>query len=240
MTKREYSLIFKFFRIQPIMIILILLVGCKTVNKQSSIFSSSPCQAPCWQNISPGKTTQNEVINVLSNLDFVDNKTITPRGEPWSIFDNVVIATLQSGKIKAEIYFNGDQVSLIGLSGKIDLEFSQAVQDFGEPQYIINTPMSGGMPLAPTSSFYIVAINPKQGFEYSFDTRDLSSKLKNEIQPETMLSRISFFDPNDYEKILNAGLFSTPYLTGAETKLYMRPWLGYGVIVEKYPPAIIK
>ncbi len=234
------NLMNKFSKIQLILTILILIVGCKPTNKQLSIFSSSPCQLPCWQDIYPGKTTKGEVINILSKLDFVDIETIVTRGEPWSIFDDGVIATLQSGKIKTEIYFKGDQVSLIGLSGNIDMEFSQAIQNLGEPKYIINTPMSGGMPLAPTSSFYIVAIDPEQGYEFSFDTRDLPNKLKNEIQPETMLSRISFFDPNDYEKILNAGIFSTPYLTGEETLRFMTPWSGYGSILEKYPPAIIK
>ncbi len=220
--------------------IIMFLVGCKTDNKQSSIFSSSTCHAPCWQNIYPGKTKKSEVLNILKNLDIVDTKTISTRGEPWSIFDDVITLTLQSGNIKAEIYFNGDKVSLIGLSGKIDLDFSQAVKNFGEPIYIINTPVSGGMPLSPTLSFYIVAINPEKGFEYSFDTRDLPDKLKNEIKPETVLNRVSFFSVTNYEEILNAGLFSTPYLTGAETKQYMIPWIGYGVILEKYPPAIIR
>jgi len=239
-SKTDYFLKIRVPTFIVTLLLLVILIGCKPISKQSSIFSPQICKPPCWQNIYPGKSSLIDVVDILNKLDFVDPKTISTQGEPWAIFNDVVYATLQTGKIKAEIFFLGDKVSKINFSGTINMDFSQAIEELGTPEYIINIPLSGGMPLAPTSSFNIIAIIPEQGIGYSFDTRSVEGKLKKEIQPESMITKIFFFNPNDYEIILNAGLFSTPYLTGEETQKYMIPWTGYGSILEKYPPAIIK
>ncbi len=222
------------------MLLFILLISCKSDNKQSLIFSSPTCRPPCWQNIYPGKSSLIDVVNIVKKLAFVNHDTISTQGEPWSIFDDAVYATSQTGKIRIEIYFLEDKVSKINFSGTINMVFSQAIEELGAPEYIINIPLSGGMPLDPSLSFNIIAIIPEQGIGYSFDTRNLEGNLKKDIQPESSLDKIFFFNPDDYEIILNAGLFSSPYLTGTETQKYMKPWAGYGSILEKYPPAIIQ
>lgn len=240
MNKENTHPVINILILLPTTVILVLILGCKPDNIKTSVFSSVSCISPCWQNIYPGKTEQDEVIEILNHLEFVDQKSITVRGEPWSIFNDAIYATFRSGKIKAEIYFINKKVSMMIFSGEIDLQISDAIDDFGEPKYVINIPMSGGMPLAPSSSFVIVAVNPEKGIEYSFDTRNLAGNLKKEIRADTLLGLISFFNPNDYEKILNDRLFSMAELSGEETIQYMKPWTGYGSILEKYPPAIIK
>jgi hypothetical protein len=238
MNKKLESTNLPFIRFVVIFSLIFGLGGCKQSNLQFAL-SSPNCNPPCWQNIIPGKTTEEEVINNLKNNSIVDQKSITLQGGRWNTFDDAIYSLFKNGEIKSEIYFLNGKVALMTFSGDLNTTFNQAVTAFGDPEYIINIPQWGGLPGYPDPSFSITALNPSKGIKFSYDTRDVGGNIKLELTPENKITRISYFDPNKYKNILDAGMFSEGFLKDGEAEKFMVIWNGYGEIDKKYPPAII-
>jgi hypothetical protein len=51
---------------------------------------------------------------------------------------------------------------------------------------------------------------------------------------------IGYFDPDRFNELLDAKIFSMGFLGREETVKYLNPWTGFGPIEEKYPAAFIK
>ena len=141
------------------------------------------------------------------------------------------------------VYFANGKASFIEIfhnSNKtLNLTFGEAITKLGEPEYIINTPTSGGIPGSPTTSYIVIAIHPEWGFGFGYDTRDQPASQKAEIKPENKLYVIIFFAPEFLDQLLDAGFYSTRKLGSSEIRKSWKPWDGYGSLVEKYPPAKI-
>jgi hypothetical protein len=205
-----------------------------------SVFSNLACKPPCWQNIEPGKSSEQEVISILKNIPNIDASSIITHGDRWLIFDDIVYFTLHNKEIKAEVFILNSKVSMILFSGDLNISFGEAIEVFGEPKFIINVPTYSGPPGVPSDSYEIIALQPEQGIEVAYNTKDLPNTSKSKLKPGNNTRLITFFDPNTYDKLLEAGIFSMGFLNGSQTLKYMRPWTGYGEIEEKYPPAIIE
>jgi len=208
------------------------------------ILSNPTCEPPCWKNIQPGETTKDEAFFLLKKLPEVDQTTITLRGEPWNIFEDIIYFDFKNSEVQGRVHISNGKASYIEIYGDsnrdIDVTFGEAVNELGEPEYIINVPLSGGLPLAPSTSYIVTALQPDRGFEFDYDTRYLPKAQKAELKPENKLRVIGFFDPDFFDQLLEAGFFSLGYLNASETRKYMIPWDGYGIIAEKYPPVSIR
>lgn len=214
------------------------LVACRPT--PVPILSNPSCEPPCWKNIWPGKTTKEETVSRLQELPEVDPTTITLNGKPWNIFEDAIYFYFKESKIEGHVYISNGKVSLLQIfregNRELDVTFGEAVNELGEPEYIINVPVSGGLPLAPSTSYIVTALQPGRGFEFDYDTRYLPKAQKAELKPENKLRVIGFFDPAFFDQLLDAGFFSLGYLNASETRKYMIPWDGYGILAEKYPP----
>lgn len=204
----------------------------------------STCKSPCWKNIQLGETTKDEAISILKTLPEVDQTTTTLNGKRWNIFEEIIYFGLKDSEVVGRIYFSNGKASFIEIfhdsNGELSITFEDAISQLGEPQYIINIPISGGLPLAPNTSHIIIAVQPEQGFGYNFDTRNQPASQKGELRAENKLRAITFFDPEFFDQLLEAGFFSLGNFNASATRKYMVPWDGYGVLGEKYPPAAIK
>jgi hypothetical protein len=205
-----------------------------------TILSAPTCSPPCWQNITPGKSSVEETKALLGDIALVDKNSIVVRGKPWDIFDEVIYFKLRSRGITADIYFLEGKVSMIVFSGDLDITLGKVVVEYGEPEYIANVPLYGGMPLAGTFSYGITAFESEQGLAFAYDTRDLPKKLKTEITPDIRITLFFYFDPGVFSKLLESGLFFRLQNGGIDAQKSLMPWTGYGNIEEKYPPAVIE
>jgi len=185
-------------------------------------------------NIIPGKTTKQEVLTLLKGNSLIDTNSIITFGEPWNSFNDVGVFSISSN-IEGNIYFVNDIVVFLGFFGDLNISFSRAIEELGEPEYIVNIPMN-----IPNKTNEIFALIPKNGINFAYNTHDMGIKSKSEIIPENKITRVGFFDPSYFDYLLEAGTFSEGFLDSVQTKEYMVPWTGYGDIEEKYPPANIK
>ena len=219
-------------------LVFILLTSCEQTNVP--VLNNLTCEPPCWKGIYPGETTEEEVALILNSLPEVDQSSISFNGQPRDIFDDVIYFKFKKSELQGWISIFNGKASLIQIFGEgnrnIGITFGEAVNKLGEPKYIINIPTSGGVPLSPTTSYIIIAVQPERGFDFDFDTRDLPAFRKTELRPENTLRVISFFDPEFFDQLIEAGFFSLGRLHASETRKYWIPWDGYGNIAEKYPP----
>jgi hypothetical protein len=234
MKKYIFSVNHKTISIILILYFLLSLTGCLQTVKEFPLVTSTNCFPPCWVNIVPGRTTKQEVITILKESSIIDSKSIVIKGESWNSFNDVVLFTTLSNNIDGEIYFVDDIAVFIGLYGDININFSNAIERLGEPEYIINIPMYN-----PNKSYEIFALIPKDGVNFAYNTQDKGITSKSEITQENKITRVDFFDPNFFDYLSEAGTFSEGFLDSIQTKKYMVPWSGYGELDQKYPSAAI-
>ncbi|MCB0118177.1 MAG: hypothetical protein H6634_08095 [Anaerolineales bacterium] len=215
-----------------ILLVLLFITACANSKEEKTILDRANCILPCWNGIIAGKTTKDELINILKNSLDIDQKSIKITNEPWNMFDNQIyfsfhqIWTLnQKPRERGNAYLKNDKVSKLALCGEIKTTIGDIVEQAGEPKDII----SG-------DNFYggrtVILTNLSIGISYSYTT-DLD---KLEITPDTQISCLEIFDPLLYDDMLEAKFFSNGYYNAEETLKAQYPWNGYGNLDEKYPP----
>jgi len=169
----------KIFRL-ALLITIILICGC--TSPYPSKILDSDCAAPCWRDIKPGETPQDELLTQLSEMPYVKPASITI-GHPWNIFSNIIKLETITGE-KAEINLLDDIVAQITFSGKKLTTFEQSVEKFGEPDYIINLQSFGpGFLFGDAQHNFILALKPKKGIMYGYDSYYVPKSQRSEILP---------------------------------------------------------
>jgi hypothetical protein len=210
----------------------IFLVGCGSRPKQQSVFENPVCETPCWDNIRPGVTTKEDALTILSKIDGI-NQSIVDHNEPVNEFDDWIDFRIHEGQptyTSGGIYLLDNRVTLLHLGSEYGINLQRALTLFGAPQYIL---------LLHTGFFDLVTlINPQKGISYGYSLYGAQSLSSSSIEPNVEITSIDFFDPKQYQQILNCGFLSAGILSGEETKKNLHTWDGYGSIKEKYwPPA---
>ena len=216
-----------------ILLIFLLTTACGVSPDEESILDKSSCVLPCWNRINPGQTTEAEFLEILQNLPGIDTDTIKDqKTSQGNIFDKLIFFSFRQGwtlsrrpKLHGEAAIIENIVSSFTICGAINTSMNQLVEKTGEPEHIISGNDIGG-------GRTVILINSQKGISFSFTT-----ELDNlEIVSSTQIDCVDTFDSSLYEKMLDAGLFSSGYYNAEETKRVWYPWNGYGNLDEKYPP----
>jgi len=192
--------------LSPLIILLFLLEACQKDGEK--IILENPCLPPCWRNITPGKTEQEELVKILESMPDINKKTVHVLGS-WNNFDSVVEATLISKPI-INFYIQDGKVVLIFISGKLGLTYFEAMEHFGDPDVITAARTLGPSRILIGDSplLYISAMIPEIGIGFGFDTRDILMKSDEEIKPDSKITEFYYYDPEYFETLLDRGLFT--------------------------------
>ena len=229
----------------------ILIIGLFTLSAciptKSTIFQDNSCSPPCWENITPGVTTNSELELLLQEKIFLPPAQIY-HDDYYDGFRNyyygmlstqeeIVIALLQN--TASFIYFSG----LKDRRG-LGITFGDAIRLFGEPEFIIVSQCAGiqkflGIVRGPFEFICISAISPQKGVWFSSgyplpDQYELSD-LNIIFRADSEISEIAFFDPDQFEKLANKGRFSHLNFNSQQLRERLYPWAGYGDLDTKYP-----
>ncbi len=217
--------------------------GCKIPISEKfetlSIFANPTCVPPCWQNIEPGKSSEQDAISALKKVPDIDLNSIITKGEHWDIFDDIVYFSIHDESIVGRVYILDGKVAMIDFSrmefrDNLDMTFGDAIDEFGEPQYIINMPIR-----IEIAWNILLAIQPKKGIIITCDVGYIDWRSKTSLKQDSKIQYVTFFDPALYEKLLDARYISGGGLDRTDTENSMIPWNGYGKIYTLYPPAKI-
>jgi hypothetical protein len=183
----------------------------------------------------PGETEKNDLLQIIDNLPMVDVSSIWVKGGPWKEFNDTVGFSLTTGE-EFWIYLLDDKVSLVSIhpidsGGDLGFTFGDAVERFSEPESLIIVGFGGPGILWFTANHTVFyAITPEKGINFGYDVYYTPKRWRDEINPEIPISMVDFFDPDSYQVLLEARMFSMGLLGAEETLDIMRPWTGYGEI----------
>ncbi|HUI87222.1 MAG TPA: hypothetical protein VLX61_00730 [Anaerolineales bacterium] len=202
-------------------LVALFLIGCGVLSSQTNIFEHPSCSPPCWEGITPGLTTKEEALNVLSKLNMIDQPIVDPN-QAFINFDDAFPFTFYHDINRwGFIYIFDGKVSTIAFDNKLNLNLQQAVELFGNPKII----------LVEHAGEYDSAmfINPEKGisFGYRFHLDETSV-----VGPDATIDSVAFFDAKQYQSVLSSGLLSFTHLNADEILNRMRPWKGYGSIYQ--------
>jgi hypothetical protein len=217
-----------------ILLFFILITACNSFTKQETILEKSNCDLPCWNGITPGKTTEDQLLQILGNPSSVDQNSIRNENQPWNIFDNQIFFSLNQVSVlaketKIQVYLTHEIVSDMNICGDLQISMGDIVDQVSEPKSIFSNNNIAG-------DRTIVLVDPNSGIAYWYSTDPKLKESQYEINPETKIGCLGIFDPNLYEKMLDAKRFSNGIYDREETLKAQYPWNGYGNLNEKYPP----
>jgi hypothetical protein len=185
------------------------------------------CELPCWNGLTPGETTRSEALQIIEGLDGVDPDKTNDLYSPWKGFSQQIWFYLYTDPSLAKVqtdgaaYFIDNKLAALLLRRNVGRTFADMVELTGEPESIIVMPFPGGP--------VVIAIVPSRGVMYEFQAKS------DDLKPETHIDDVMFFDPVQFDALMDNGMFSLGEWDAAKTREIMHPWNGYGSIEELYP-----
>src|SRR5688572_4976463 len=70
--------------------ILLVISACSISESEVSILDKSNCNLPCWNNIVVGKTSEDELLQILEELSDVDQESIYISHQSWTTSDTQI------------------------------------------------------------------------------------------------------------------------------------------------------
>jgi hypothetical protein len=222
---------------------LILLIISLFSNKQKATWIThlDACQPPCWQGITPGETSKEELLDILYSNPLFDTDSIYFRGfDSRTIINDIVYARITNEE-KIGFYLIEDIVAYISFHEEPGITLGEAVDLFGEPEYIYSEEYVGAARIMGSAMHrHIIGMSPNQGFILDYDLFRTPRRQRSEITPNINLHDISFFGPKYFEMMVDHKMFTASRGTSTypppkkfSERLY--PWQGYRKIDELYP-----
>lgn len=211
-------------------LIIITLIYLFDFGLDSGLLTDQPCKAPCWMNLTPGQTTENEINRFLIGLDSRDwvigDERNTPFGcrivkikyKPDSIESATFGLTIENGRLVmiTSLPRNVHPIGIISLR-------------FGQPEFIETI-----LGVGPESNSYLpIVFYPKQGMAFEINADDNNPGL---IHPFMMMGAIYYYQPrtvsNYYlaEYSCEMGQEEASQLSQEQITRFVRPWTGYGKV----------
>jgi len=197
----------------------------------TSLLTDDPCAAPCWQNITPGVTTEQEAHRLLKGSPFVRKDSLdyaianwkTGGGYDWFVWHG------RSKRYRNALYLREGKVELIKIHPDYTLKAGQVANKFGPPERVY-------IKLTSRSALLAYLDYTAQGLRFTaeWSARD-QTELNMAISGTALLTEdreiveVSYFAPAPLEEVLQ-----NPYLDApVEVKEYLKraqEWEGFGYI----------
>jgi len=220
---------------------LLLLSACQSTQQPSAILTDSTCEPPCWNTITPGKTTKEEAIKIINTSGFIRDK-IDEESQghqfgleffAWNFNHNGSgVIFLQQGKVFLIEFGSKPKESMFDRVEEINVTLSQAIEKYGEPEVVF----SAFNPDIPAWG-WITFLYPEQGLDFYYSSHIERTKYQNVLRPETPISSINYYLPENSTEIFDKFFIGKSEWTEEEVNASIYPWKGYGSIAEKYPTA---
>ena len=179
----------------------------------ASLLQSS-CSAPCWNDITPGKTTTPQLVETIPSIPFYKDSIVGWFGDNGQITQNVpdmpdstagiIIGDNWAGvriDIKDSIVSAISVSSILNKSGKfneLNLTIDKALKLYGTPSYILK---GGACANFKCQNLYV--IYPEQGLLLVAELQDFVSENRIfppqiRVLPELPIQEVVFFDSSKF------------------------------------------
>jgi hypothetical protein len=217
-----------------VLILLFCFLSACSTSQEIIILDSVNLDQNSWNGITLGESTTKEFLDMLNSNDQVLKDSIVNTDQSWLIFDEKIWFDMFKKPFgNPQIYgvagIIQGRIATIDFCGQVNDTIGSIITVGGKPSNIIIT--EGG----EVGGYIVGLVHKNSGLYYWYHTAYLAPHLEPSIADEIEVECVSIFDPNIYDDLLHAGLFSQSYFSGPETEKIMYSWEGYGEIDEKYP-----
>jgi hypothetical protein len=170
------------FFILFLLVLVFCITACKPSSSKTSSITNNVCSPPCWQNITPGETTREDAIKLLTNLSDIKKSSIesTSTVEP-----NDSIKWIWNSKAddySGRIFFQGDVTALIAVTPKEKkLQFKDIIYGFGEPERVLAFRTKGEQAII---TIYVLYPSKGYGFMDYYISDSRNTERTVEVKPE--------------------------------------------------------
>jgi hypothetical protein len=173
---------------------------------------------------------------LVKDFPDVDIQSIETIAGSWYIFNNYMTFKLRTNEV-VRIYMLNDVVTMIDLSNPRGISSLETyITAFGTPQYAAESRIVGpGIPILPSDDVHtwFFGLAPSKGIAFGHDTLNVWFGPNYDLGPHTMISDIRFFNPKNYDELLENGFLVDTASRSFSGRLY--PWKGFGDIRQLYP-----
>lgn len=207
-------------------IFILILCSCAPKIAEPSIFDNQLCGDLCWNGIQVGKTTKQELLELIPAIQNLDENSVSIHkySHPESVFDTRItfkfyrVANNQKSEVSVIAEIIDDIIVTISFSGDLGLTFEEVINELSEPRIVTSNYVFDG-------GYNTHFLNDVSGYSItSYFKNDRSS-----VSSETKIYDIELFFPELYSVISNDYL-----IPDESSKIYN--WNGYGKIGDLYWP----
>jgi hypothetical protein len=192
---------------------------------------TTSCQPPCWQNLTPGKSTSEDVDQFLENLSATDwpERDTHSRYESSRKWIRIVSANYFNFKV-VDIYMENGTLTFIRSHRSIKANLGQIVDRFGQPE-AYEAILSEG----PHESLYDVEVYyPMQGLAFVISSNPEDAGYINQ---NMLIKEVHYFLPGNLPSYFTQS-FSYDYIDEAaiaeatqfQLEKFVLPWTGFGKV----------
>jgi hypothetical protein len=200
-----------------------ILAGCQT--KKSILLEDTLCEPPCWQKITPGKSSSDEAYQILSGLPFLHTAPLaTPkRIDDFRSYDSWNFQKNMRERGGVITYFN-DTVAYMEFDVRGTLKIGEMIDFYGKPELL--SVISGWN---DSRWLEVRWIYPDKGVLIThFDHNWRPEGNYASITPDLPVYDVYYFDPELYDTLVETVFFSPTRREVVQESI--RPWVDYGPV----------
>jgi len=213
----------------PLCVALAVVCGCspKPVSVQTGLLTGEPCAPPCWQGLTPGQSTEQELAVVLDTSEQVDPRSLRQESGGcgqltyWRNRDPFPSLSTQSGWTTNYACTSHKVLKVVMEYLGYEVRLEQLLENYGPPDALRAQP--AGVPERPyveVSLYY-----PARGLMCQLELSDQDEPLR----PETRVIRAWYFAPTTLESLANPGS-GVPFPPAEYAADALQEWQGYGPV----------
>jgi hypothetical protein len=208
----------------PLIVTIIFFLGsCAPADNSPSILDGQVCGTSCWSQIVIGKTTRQEIKELVAKIPNVDQSSVKDLNNTANDVFFQLYRDWQNKRIPVNVWItpdhDTDKVSMITFDGDLGLTSQKITDAFGEPDFASSEWSADGV-------ICVSLINSQGGTQFY----NCANSERSSITPDAKVMHLVLFDPATFQSLVD-GNFLKP---GPRFILY--PWTGYGKIEDHYWP----
>lgn len=195
------------------------------LSNSSAILTSTSCDPPCWNGVTPGQEDPWAIYETISSLEGVDSASVTINTDKQARVSNISWNFQRpSPDAQGVIYFKDDRVQAISILTVDSLKLGQLVEKLGAPESYWTR--LGHREF--NDYLTVTLVNPSKGFAVDVLLDLKAGKNQVTVKESTPVFRVVYFDPASFDSLLETRIIiDSPAATRTGS---FHPWTGFGPI----------